>query len=60
MMAAEPYFIGSHASHAGMWVSGPADLAPPEWNWGYNRMTTIKGLCSQVFFRLPRRGTDRR
>ena len=44
MMAAEPYFIGSHASHAGMWVSGPADLAPPEWNWGYNRMTTIKGL----------------
>jgi adenylylsulfate reductase subunit A len=27
-----------------MWVSGPADLAPPEWNWGYNRMTTIKGL----------------
>ena len=44
MMAAEPYFIGSHASHAGAWVSGPADLAPPEWNWGYNRMTTIKGL----------------
>jgi adenylylsulfate reductase subunit A len=44
IMAAEPYFIGSHASHAGMWVSGPADLAPPEWNWGYNRMTTIKGL----------------
>ena len=44
MMAAEPYFIGSHASHAGMWVSGPADLAPPEWNWGYNRMTTINGL----------------
>ena len=44
IMAAEPYFIGSHASHAGMWVSGPADLAPPEWNWGYNRMTTINGL----------------
>jgi adenylylsulfate reductase subunit A len=44
IMAAEPYFIGSHASHAGMWVSGPADLAPPEWNWGYNRMTTVKGL----------------
>ena len=44
IMAAEPYFIGSHASHAGMWVSGPADLAPPEWNWGYNRMTTVNGL----------------
>jgi adenylylsulfate reductase subunit A len=44
IMAAEPYFIGSHASHAGMWVSGPSDLAPPEWNWGYNRMTTVNGL----------------
>ena len=44
IMAAEPYFIGSHASHAGMWVSGPADIAPPEYNWGYNRMTTVKGL----------------
>ena len=30
IMAAEPYFIGSHASHAGMRVSGPADIAPPE------------------------------
>ena len=44
IMAAEPYFIGSHASHAGAWVSGPEDIAPPEYNWGYNRMTTVKGL----------------
>lgn len=44
IMAAEPYFIGSHASHAGAWVSGPGDVAPPEYNWGYNRMTTVKGL----------------
>jgi len=44
IMAAEPYFIGSHASHAGAWVSGPEDIAPPEYQWGYNRMTTVKGL----------------
>ena len=44
IMAAEPYFIGSHASHAGMWVSGPEDIAPAEYKWGYNRMTTINGL----------------
>ncbi len=44
IMAAEPYFIGSHASHAGMWVSGPEDVAPPEYKWGYNRMTTVNGL----------------
>jgi adenylylsulfate reductase, subunit A len=44
IMASEPYFIGSHASCAGAWVSGPEDIAPPEYNWGYNRMTTVKGL----------------
>jgi len=44
IMASEPYFIGSHASCAGAWVSGPADLAPAEYNWGYNRMTTVSGL----------------
>lgn len=40
----EPYIMGSHAGCAGMWVSGPADLAPAEYQWGYNRMTTVKGL----------------
>ncbi|MGC8756437.1 MAG: adenylyl-sulfate reductase subunit alpha, partial [bacterium] len=44
IMASEPYFIGSHASCAGAWVSGPADIAPKEYNWGYNRMTTVEGL----------------
>jgi adenylylsulfate reductase subunit A len=42
--AAEPYFIGSHSGASGAWVSGPKDLAPPEYFWGYENMTTIKGL----------------
>ncbi|MBI4473641.1 MAG: adenylyl-sulfate reductase subunit alpha [Acidobacteria bacterium] len=40
----EPYLMGSHASACGAWVSGPEDVAPKEYFWGYNRMTTIKGL----------------
>lgn len=40
----EPYLMGSHASATGAWVSGPEDLAPKEYFWGYNRMTTIRGL----------------
>jgi adenylylsulfate reductase subunit A len=44
IMACEPYFIGSHSGGSGAWVSGPADVAPPEYQWGYNRMTTVKGL----------------
>jgi len=40
----EPYLMGSHASGTGAWVSGPEDAAPKEYFWGYNRMTTIKGL----------------
>jgi len=42
--AAEPYFIGSHSGASGAWVSGPKDLAPEEYFWGYENMTTIKGL----------------
>jgi adenylylsulfate reductase subunit A len=42
--AAEPYFIGSHSGASGAWVSGPEDLAPAEYFWGYEQMTTIKGL----------------
>lgn len=41
---AEPYIMGSHSGCSGMWVSGPEDLAPAEFFWGYNRMTTVKGL----------------
>ncbi len=42
--AAEPYFIGSHSGASGAWVSGPKDLAPAEYFWGYANMTTVKGL----------------
>jgi adenylylsulfate reductase subunit A len=42
--AAEPYFIGSHSGASGAWVSGPADLAPDEYQWGYTNMSTVKGL----------------
>ena len=42
--AAEPYFIGSHSGGSGAWVSGPKDLAPAEYFWGYTNMSTTKGL----------------
>ena len=42
----EPYLMGSHASATGAWVSGPEDIAPSEYFWGYNRMTTVNGLFS--------------
>jgi len=44
LMPTEPYLLGSHSGCCGIWVSGPADIAPPEWQWGYNRMTTVRGL----------------
>jgi len=44
IMACEPYFIGSHSGASGAWVSGPKDLAPGQYFWGYNRMTTVKAL----------------
>lgn len=44
LLPTEPYFLGSHAGACGAWVSGPEDLAPDDWQWGYNRMTTVKGL----------------
>jgi adenylylsulfate reductase subunit A len=42
--ACEPYFIGSHSGASGAWVSGPADLAPKDYFWGYANMSTVKGL----------------
>lgn len=42
--AAEPYFIGSHSGASGAWVSGPEDIAPPEYKWGYTNMSTVKGM----------------
>lgn len=44
LMPTEPYLLGSHSGCCGIWVSGPEDIAPKEWQWGYNRMTTVKGL----------------
>jgi len=48
IMPSEPYFIGSHSGASGAWCSGPEDLQTAEskndYFWGYNRMTTIKGL----------------
>jgi adenylylsulfate reductase, subunit A len=42
--ACEPYFISSHSGASGAWVSGPGDLAPGEHQWGYDNMTSVKGL----------------
>jgi adenylylsulfate reductase subunit A len=44
VLPSEPVFIGSHAGNTGAWVSGPPDIAPEEYQWGYNRMTTVNGL----------------
>jgi adenylylsulfate reductase subunit A len=44
LMPTEPYLLGSHSGCCGIWVSGPPDIAPAEWQWGYNRMTTVKGM----------------
>ncbi|MFH1438658.1 MAG: adenylyl-sulfate reductase subunit alpha [Pseudomonadota bacterium] len=42
--ACEPYFIGSHSGASGAWVSGPEDIAPKDYFWGYANMTTVKGM----------------
>lgn len=42
--ACEPYFISSHSGASGAWVSGPEDMAPEGYKWGYVNMTTVKGL----------------
>lgn len=42
--ACEPYFISSHSGASGAWVSGPEDLAPEPYRWGYPNMTTVQGL----------------
>ncbi len=45
LMPTEPYLLGSHAGCCGIWVSGPEDVnSPDHYRWGYNRMTTVKGL----------------
>jgi len=42
--ATEPYFISSHSGGSGAWVSGPEDMAPSPYKWGYDNMTTVQGL----------------
>jgi adenylylsulfate reductase, subunit A len=44
LITSEPYVMGSHATCSGAWASGPEDCAPDDYQWGYNRMTTIEGL----------------
>ncbi len=44
LITSEPYVMGSHATCSGAWASGPEDLAPKDYQWGYNRMTSIEGL----------------
>ena len=44
LTTSEPYVMGSHATGCGAWCSGPEDISPPEYQWGYNRMTTVEGL----------------
>lgn len=44
LITSEPYVMGSHATCSGAWASGPDDCAPPDYQWGYNRMTTVEGL----------------
>jgi adenylylsulfate reductase subunit A len=44
VVLAEPYIMGSHSGEAGAWVSGPDDVAPPAYRWGYSKMTTVRGL----------------
>src|SRR5262249_58573959 len=44
LTTSEPYVMGSHATCSGAWASGPEDYAPPEYQWGYNRMMTVEGL----------------
>ncbi len=42
--ACEPYFIGSHSGASGAWVSGPEDIAPKDYFWGYTNMCTVPGM----------------
>jgi adenylylsulfate reductase subunit A len=45
VMPTEPYLLGSHSGCCGIWCSGPEEAwVPAEYKWGYNRMTTVRGL----------------
>ena len=44
VVLAEPYIMGSHSGESGAWVSGPEDVSPDGYHWGYSKMTTVAGL----------------
>jgi adenylylsulfate reductase subunit A len=45
IMPTEPYLLGSHSGCCGIWCSGPEeDWVPASYKWGYQLMTTVKGL----------------
>jgi adenylylsulfate reductase subunit A len=44
LITTEPYVMGSHATCSGAWASGPEDIAPEDYQWGYNRMMSVEGL----------------
>ena len=44
LVPTEPYLLGSHSGCCGIWVSGPEDIAPDAYKWGYKQMTTVNGL----------------
>ena len=44
LTTSEPYVMGSHATCSGAWASGPEDVSPDDYYWGYNRMMTVEGL----------------
>ncbi|MBT4219216.1 MAG: adenylyl-sulfate reductase subunit alpha, partial [Rhodospirillaceae bacterium] len=44
LTTSEPYVMGSHATGCGAWCSGPSDVSPEEYQWGYNRMMSVEGL----------------
>lgn len=44
LTTAKPYVMGANAICSGAWTRGSEDIAPPEYQWGYNRMMTSGGL----------------
>jgi len=60
LTTSEPYVMGSHATGSGAWCSGPEDVSPPEYFWGYNRMTTVEASSAPVTQSAARRTPFRR
>ena len=52
LTTSEPYVMGSHATCSGAWVSGPEDLSPSEYFWGYNRMLRLLKVFLELVIQL--------